>query len=119
VGQDLEFLINGEREERRQCMAGTIDFFRFEPPTGTGTGGKRLYGQDVPFEKSVVVLIGSSRVKVPHIDSLLGRSKISHKLESGLVIMTYVEKNGKTIVSCLYFTVVFMKCYFLTILDLF
>lgn len=100
TGSDIEILINGVREEKRLCSEGSIEYFRFEPPVGShGTGGKRLYGQDVNFEKSVVLFITNSEIKLPHLDSLLGKAKTSHKLENGLIVTTEVVKDGKTIVS--------------------
>jgi hypothetical protein len=106
AGIDLEVLINGERKERRKCQNGTVEYFRFEPPAGKGSGGKRLYGQDVKFEKSVSLFIGNSSIQLPHIDSLLGKPKTCHKLENCQIVMTDVAKEGKTIVSALLKTLI-------------
>jgi hypothetical protein len=97
-GIDLDILISGN-EEIKRCSNGTVEFFRFEPPKGHGAGGVRRYGQDVKFEKSIIVLIGDSSLKVDNVDSLLGRQKKSHKLDDGVVVMTHVSKEGKVIVS--------------------
>jgi len=99
AGIDMELVINGERPERRSCSSGSVEYFRFEPPAGAGTGGKRLYGQDVKSEKSVSLLIGDRRIDFPHFDSQLGRPKAAHTLENHRLIMTDVVKEGKTTVS--------------------
>lgn len=99
AGITIELIINGEKQERRTCASGSIEYFIFEPPTGKGSGGKRLYGQDVTFDKTVSLLIGSHHVDLPHLDSQLGQPKRSHALGNHRVIMTDVVKEGKTTVS--------------------
>lgn len=97
TGLNVDLIINGEKDART-CATGSVEYFRFEPPPGRGNGGKRLYGQDVRFEKSVVLVIGVSKVTLSHLDSLVGQGKQSRRLEDGLIVMTHVFKEGKSIV---------------------
>lgn len=97
-GVDINFLINDEKKMRRICRTGKMFFFRFEPPVGNGSGGSRLYGQDVTFEKYVTLLVGSDEIQLHHLDLLLGQPRASHEA-AGNIIMTEVIKEGKTIVS--------------------
>lgn len=99
AGISIELVINGEKRERRTCNSGSIEYFRFEPPTGNGSGGKRLYGQDVSYDKSVSLVIGDRCVDLPHLDSQVGNPKMSHAMGNHRVVMTDVVKEGKTIVS--------------------
>ena len=101
AGIDLELVVGGEMLERRSCRSGSIEYFRFEPPAGVGTGGKRLYGQDVKFDKDILLLIGDHRIHISRIDSQLGAQMISHKMADNLLIMTEVVKEGKTTVRVL------------------
>jgi hypothetical protein len=102
-GANATFLLPGGREETRLCANRSIQYFRFDPPRGTGHGGKRLYGQDVTFEKSVTLSFegeGKNNViEIAHLDSILGYPRRAHPLADGRVLLTQVVKEGKTIVS--------------------
>ena len=58
-----------------------------------------MYGQDVEFEKSVILAIGDCEIKIPHLDSMLGSQKQVHKLSRERVLSTFVVREGKTTVS--------------------
>jgi hypothetical protein len=97
-GADASFSLRGRREECRLCPNGKIQYFRFEPPQGNGYGGKRLYGQEVSYEKSVTIFFPDSAVEIDHLDSLLGHPRRAHELGDGRVLLTQVVKEGKTTV---------------------
>ena len=48
-----------EEKPLRSCRTGTTHYFHFDPSPGNGTGGKRLYGQDVMHLKSVKIFLKS------------------------------------------------------------
>ena len=97
-GVDGTFLLPGTREDRRKCPNGSIQYFRFEPPRGKGFGGRRLYGQEVAYEKSVTVFLGGETVQIGHLDSALGQPSTVHELGAGRVLFCDVTKEGKTVV---------------------
>jgi hypothetical protein len=97
-GVNITFTLPGGSIERCPCSNGLIQYFRFEPPKGNGYGGKRAYGQDVEFEKSVTIFVGDSVVEVDHLDTELGLPRRLHDLKGGLVLLTNVVKEGKTTV---------------------
>ena len=98
-GVDVSFLLPGPREDCRKCPNGSSQYFRFEPPRGGGFGGKRLYGQDVMYEKSVTLFLQDEQIQISHLDSVLGMPRTAHEIGDGRVLLTHVAKEGKTIVS--------------------
>lgn len=98
-GVPVEFRVHGKHEDLRTCESGSIEYFRFEPPPGDGSGGKRLYGHDVAFAKSICVLVGDSSIELINLDGSLGTLARAHELKNGQVLMTRIVKEGKTIVS--------------------
>lgn len=99
-GLDVDFLLPGNRTDRRSCKSGTIQYFRFEPPAGLGYGGERLYGQDVLYKKSMKIFIGDSVVEIDDIDGDVGKPRQAHAIDGqNIVLFTNVEKEGKTRVS--------------------
>jgi hypothetical protein len=99
-GLDVDFLLPGNRTDRRSCKSGTIQYFRFEPPAGLGYGGERLYGQDVLNKKSMKIFIGDSVVEIDDIDGDVGKPRQAHAIDGqNIVLFTNVEKEGKTRVS--------------------
>lgn len=97
-GCDVVFSLP-EGVSRRNCPTGSIQYFRFQPPQGRGYGGRRMYGQDVEFEKSVTMLVGDCEIVIPHLDAVLGSRKHVHNLPDGRVLVTFVVREGKTTVS--------------------
>ena len=66
-------------------------------------GGKRAYGQDVEFEKTVTLSVGNSAVEIGHLDREIAFLRRSHDLKDGRILFTHVVKEGKTTVSSLCF----------------
>ncbi|CAJ1901189.1 unnamed protein product [Cylindrotheca closterium] len=97
-GCDVVFSLPEGSVSRRECPTGSIQYFRFQPPQGRGYGGRRMYGQDVEFEKSVTLSIGDSEIEIPHLDGMLGSRKHVHNLLDGRVLVTFVFREGKTTV---------------------
>ena len=77
---------------------GTVQYFRFEPPSGLGYGGERLYGQDVLYKKSLQLIIGDSVVTIEDLDDEVGKPRRAHEVDN-YVLFTNVQKEGKTRVS--------------------
>jgi vacuolar protein sorting-associated protein 13A/C len=98
-GVPVGFLVHGELADLRTCETGSIEYFQFEPPPGNGSGGKRLYGRDVAFAKSISVFVGDSAIELTNLDGKLGFPTRAHELQTGQVFMTQIVKEGKTIVS--------------------
>jgi vacuolar protein sorting-associated protein 13A/C len=98
-GVSIRFQVHGEHEDSRTCENGSIEYFRFEPPPAKGSGGKRLYGRDVTFLKSLSVFVGESVIELKDLDRALGSPFRAHELGNGQVLMSRVAKEGKTIVS--------------------
>ena len=98
-GTVAKFVVGGDKAEQRVCESGSVKYFRFKPPPGRGCAGKRLYGQDVSFEKAVKVLIGSTTIAVRDIDRLPGTPLRSYMLGNDEIVMINVAREGKTIVS--------------------
>ncbi|CAJ1900990.1 unnamed protein product [Cylindrotheca closterium] len=97
-GCDVIFSLPHGRIKQRECPTGSIKYFRFQPPQGRGHGGRRAYGQDVEFEKSVTLSIGDREIVIPHLDGMLGARKDVHNLSDGRVLVTYVIREDKTMV---------------------
>jgi vacuolar protein sorting-associated protein 13A/C len=98
TGADVSFVVHGGKETRLICSSGTVEYFRFDPPRGTGSGGKRVYGQDLNYMKSVTLMFGESPYKLDSIDAVIGMPKKAHTWDGNIIIMQ-VLKDGKTTVS--------------------
>ena len=98
TGTNAEFLVGGE-DETRFCASGSLEYFRFRPPKGRGKAGKRQYGQDVPFKKTVDIMIGNASIPIQHVDMLPGTPRRAYMLGDSEVVMIDVVREGKTIVS--------------------
>lgn len=96
-GVDFKVEIKGDRKLERNVSSGSIEYFRFEPPRGLGIGGKRLYGQDVNFTKTVALESNGQTIMVEDIDALCGKASRSHR-SRGLILTTKVVREGKTVV---------------------
>ena len=103
-GANAFFSLPGGSIRNYPCPNGSIRYFRFEPPKGGGYGGKRAYGQDVEFEKTVTLRVGNSAVEIGHLDREIAFLRRSHDLKDGRILFTHVVKEGKTTVSSLCFT---------------
>ena len=99
-GIELKFVVFSEKEQHRSCSSGSIEYFQFEHPPAEGAGGKRLYGKDLVVEKRMELWIGSEKVELRDLDSLLGQQSTAHYLSDGSVLVTKVAKDTKTTVSC-------------------
>jgi hypothetical protein len=97
-GVEVEFLVYGS-QDRRICSSGSLEYFRFPPPKGEGSGGSRMYGQDLTYKKSVKLFFGNSSVDLTSLDDELERGQRFHCLPTGSTLMTHVKKEGKTVVS--------------------
>lgn len=97
-GLDVDFKIGigaPVEQSKRRCPTGTVQYFRFEPPSGLGSGGERLYGQDVLYKKSMQLFLGNFAVTIEDLDDEVGKARRSHVL-GDIVLFTNVEKEGKT-----------------------
>ena len=98
-GVDVHLLIPSS-DERRTCRSGTTQYFRFEPPQGTGTGGQRTYGQDVITKKNISLFVQGKTVEIQDIDAEFSRPRQAHLLDDGQYLISSASKDGKTKVSC-------------------
>lgn len=85
-------------ESRRPCPSGETQYFQFEPSPGAGTGGKRLYGQDVVHVKTLTIEIGDSMISFDHVDAEINRPRKAHLLATGLYVFTQVVRDMKATV---------------------
>jgi hypothetical protein len=100
TGVNLSFILPGTEKTKHPCGDGLIQYFRFEPPKGGGYGGKRAYGQDLEFEKSITVhLLDGSTISIGHLDHEFGLPRKVHRMNDGGLLLTHVVKEGKTTVS--------------------
>jgi hypothetical protein len=97
TGVDVSFVVHGGKETQLICSTGTVEYFRFDPPKGSGSGGKRVYGQDLNYKKSVTLIFGESNCKVDSIDEAVGKPRKTHIWDNDLIIID-VLKDGKTTV---------------------
>lgn len=98
-GYPISFSLPGKTLDSCPCPNGSIKYFRFQPPQGSGYGGKRLYGQDIKFEKSITLFLDSTAITIPHLDTIVSHPYQAHNISDGRVLLTYVVKEGKTTVS--------------------
>ncbi|KAL7576943.1 hypothetical protein ACA910_006700 [Epithemia clementina (nom. ined.)] len=96
-GFDINFKILELDSKLRTCANGSIEYFRFPPPKSKGTGGKRLYGQDVTFKKQVSIRIMNTWFEINHVDDEMGQRHV-HTLQNSHVVFTQILKEGKTTV---------------------
>jgi vacuolar protein sorting-associated protein 13A/C len=94
--------------ERRLCQNGTLQYFRFEPPQGRGSGGHRCYGQDVTRLKAMNLFVSGRTIAIENIDAELSRPRHVHALGEGRYLVSRASKEGKTKVSSL---ILFVTCY--------
>ena len=85
-------------ESRRLCPSGETRYFQFEPSPGEGTGGKRLYGQDVVHVKTLDIDLGNSTMRFEHVDAEINRPRKAHLLGNGLCVFTQVLRDMKATV---------------------
>lgn len=105
-GIDASFTLESRSIEDSKVPAGSIQYFRFDPPKGDGYGGKRAYGQDAELQKLVAIDINDHSILV-NVDAELGLPCYAHELGDNLVLFTKVIKEGKTTVSCFVLRVCF------------
>lgn len=99
TGIDIHFAVGNDGEtEKRLCRSGIIQYFRFEPPCGKGHGGRRLYGQEVTHPKRLRLYIETRVVIIEHVDVELGRPRKIHKFDDGLIVITFIRKEAKSMV---------------------
>jgi vacuolar protein sorting-associated protein 13A/C len=98
-GLDIHFMLPCSGEYR-SCQSGTLQYFRFEPPQGRGSGGNRRYGQDITRLKALNLFVSGKTIAIENIDAELSRPRHVHVLGEGRYLVTRASKEGKTKVSC-------------------
>jgi vacuolar protein sorting-associated protein 13A/C len=101
-GCDVVFSLPHGSISQRECPTGSIQYFRFQQQQEKGHGGRRVYGQDVDFEKSVTLSIGDFDIEIPHLDGMLGSRQEVHNLPDGKVLVTFVVREDNRMVSILF-----------------
>jgi vacuolar protein sorting-associated protein 13A/C len=94
--------------EHRLCQNGTLQYFRFEPPQGRGSGGHRCYGQDVTRLKAMNVFVSGRTIAIENIDSEMSRPRHVYVLGEGRYLVSRASKEGKTKVSSLFLVVIML-----------
>ncbi|CAB9519551.1 protein sorting-associated protein 13A [Seminavis robusta] len=99
-GVDVEYSLAHSQagSPSHACPNGQKTYFRFNPPKGSGQGGKRLYGQDVLDDQPITIMIGDNKIKIKNIDHQLGQPKRCHIIDDGTTLVTTVVKEGKSTV---------------------
>jgi hypothetical protein len=100
TGLELHFSVDGKEslKDRAACASGSINYFRFDPPRGSGSGGRRLYGQEVTSPKKLQLFIEQHEIVFHHIDDEFGKGRKIHKFDDGLVVITNLRKETKSMV---------------------
>jgi len=96
-GINVSFSLESGCIKDRKCPTGSTQFFRFDPPKGSGYGGTRVYGQDVEVPKLVKIDAEGNTVVV-NMDLELGLSPRAHEIGDNFVLYSQVIKDGKTTV---------------------
>lgn len=118
-GIDVSFSLGSASIKDRQCQTKCTQYFRFEPPKGSGYGGTRVYGQDVEVPKVVEIKAEGSTILV-NMDLQLGQPASAHVIGDSHVLYTRVVKEGKTKVSIQGpFRTIIKVLYFLTLFQCF
>lgn len=94
-GIDVSFSLESASIKDRQCQTKCTQYFRFEPPKGSGYGGTRVYGQDVEVPKVVEIKAEGSTILV-NMDLQLGQPASAHVIGDSHILYTRVVKEGKT-----------------------
>lgn len=90
----------GDSTEYRVCRNGLMEFFRFEPPSIKGKGGKRLYGQDVLSSKQFCILEdGRVLFSWQNIDDAVGADPQVFRSRTGALSVANIARERKTTVS--------------------
>lgn len=97
-GIGVSFSLKSGSIKDRSCPTEFTQYFRFDPPKGSGHGGTRVYGQDVEVPKIVEVVAEGNLISV-NMDLQLGLPPCAHEIGDKLVLYTRVVKEGKTTVS--------------------
>jgi hypothetical protein len=107
TGMVVEFVVHGEDEKRFSCESGSLEYFQFSPPKGAGSGGKRLYGEDVSFKKSLTLYVEESHIFLSDLDSHICAPEKVIETSTSLVIAS-VAREGKTVVSSYLFVSLYL-----------
>jgi len=100
-GIDAFFTCTGSttsEKHRKSCPTGTIQYFRFDAPRGTGYGGRRLYGQDAVLLKSLAIHVGNAKIEISHLDEEIGRPRRAHNIGNGRILIAHVTRDSKSTV---------------------
>lgn len=98
TGLMATIITQNEKAKERLCESGSVEYFMFKPPRGTGSAGLRVYGQDIKSGKTVTIVVGGSEIVVDNVDTAIGSGRRSYLLSNGSTILLDVAKEGKTIV---------------------
>ena len=94
-GFDLTYRVEGDNLDR-ECPSGFVDFFAFEYlKVGSGSGGKRLYGQDIVTRRTVSIKFDSNKTECIDLDSWLGQQPKLCRLDGNRIIVLSVFSEGK------------------------
>jgi hypothetical protein len=97
-GLEVCFVIPGQDSEQRRCSSSSIEYFRFDPPSTVGSGGKRLYGQDVSFAKEIVIYIANSTLAFKNLDDVVDGNREARRISDGTIVFVEIRREGKTTV---------------------
>ena len=74
-------------------------FFRFELFPGRGSGGQRVYGQDIKHSKSIVLYVGNTEVSIHDMDLEVTKPRSAHYIpDIGAHVFVNVVKRGNSTV---------------------
>ena len=77
----------------------STQFFRFELFPGRGSGGQRVYGQDIKHSKSITLYIGSTEVSISDMDHEVAKPRKAHYIpDLRAHVFVNVVKSGNSTV---------------------
>ncbi len=90
-----------ENQMRHPLPTSTTKFFRFELFPERGSGGMRMYGQDIKHPKSIKLYVGDTEISIQDMDNEVNKSRSAHFVPScHAYVFVNVVKRGNSTVRC-------------------
>jgi hypothetical protein len=88
-----------ENQVRHPLPTSTTQFFRFELFPERGSGGMRMYGQDIKRPKSIKLYFGDTEISIQDMDNEVNKSRAAHFVPSchAYVFVNVVKRGNSTV----------------------